>query len=62
MEKDGEKGLTSENLTFLVHATDSLEEAGKKLEEYYLKKDYGNFENVKKFMMNLQEKISEIVK
>ena len=60
--KSGEKHLTKEEISFLNHLIKSFEESGLKLEEYYIKKDYENFKNIKKFMMEMQKKISEIVK
>ena len=60
--KSGEKHLTKEEISFLNHLVKSLEESGLKLEEYYMKKDYEKFKNIKKFMLEMQKKISEIVK
>ena len=60
--KSGEKHLTKEEISFLNHLIKSLEESGLKLEEYYMKKDYEKFKNIKKFMLEMQKKISEIVK
>jgi hypothetical protein len=62
MKKRGVKHLTKEEISFLNHLIKSLEESGLKLEEYYIKKDYEKFKNIKKFMLEMQKKISEIVK
>lgn len=56
------KHLTKEEISFLNHLIKSLEESGLKLEEYHIKKDYENFKNIKKFMLEIQKNISEIVK
>lgn len=61
MEKEV-KSLTKEEVSFLNHLIKSLEESGLKIEEYYAKKDYEKFNNMKKFMLGIQKKISEIVK
>ena len=61
MKKEN-KFLTKEEISFLNHLIKSLEESGLKLEEYYMKKDYEKFKNIKKFMLEMQKKISEIVK
>tara|TARA_Y100000031_G_C7911786_1_gene244149 strand:- start:86 stop:271 length:186 start_codon:yes stop_codon:yes gene_type:complete len=60
--KDGDKFLTKEEISFLNQLIKSLEESNKKLEEYYIKKDYKNFKNVKKFMLEIQKKISKAIK
>ncbi len=39
-----------------------LEEAGLKLETAYKKKDYENFDASKKLILQIQKKISEIIK
>tara|TARA_Y100000310_G_scaffold24394_1_gene23446 strand:- start:16018 stop:16203 length:186 start_codon:yes stop_codon:yes gene_type:complete len=56
------KHLTKEEISFLNHLVKSLEESELKLKEYYIKKDYENFKNIKKFMLEMQKKISEILK
>ncbi len=61
MEKKA-KALTKEEISFLNHLIKSLEESGLKIEEYYKKRDYEKFNNMKKFMLEMQKKISEIVK
>ncbi len=56
------KALTKEEISFLNHLIKSLEESGLKIEEYYKKRDYEKFNNIKKFMLEIQKKISEIIK
>jgi hypothetical protein len=53
--------MKEEDREFLSQMVDSLEEAGRKLIEAYNKKDYENFSKSKKFILNIQNKISEIV-
>ena len=60
MEKE-EKIFNQEDVTFLNHLINSLEESELKLEEAYDKKDYENFNRTKKMMLQIQKKISEIV-
>ena len=63
MEKsDTEKILSKEEKFFLSQLIGSLEESKLKLEEYYYKKDYENFNNLKKLMISVSKKISEIIK
>lgn len=51
-----------ENIVFLDQLVKSLEEAELSLEEAYDKKDYENFNKSKKFIFQIQKKISEILK
>jgi|GEM_PF-1400469 len=51
--------MKDNNLVFVNQLVTSLEEAQVKLEEAYAKKDYENFEKIKKFMKEIQEKIEE---
>jgi len=60
MEKE-EKIFNQEDVTFLNHLINALEESELKLEEAYDKKDYENFNRTKKMMLQIQKKISEIV-
>ena len=63
MEKsDTGKILSKEENFFLSQLIGSLEESKLKLEEYYYKKDYENFNNLKKLMISVSKKISEIIK
>jgi len=60
MEKE-EKIFNQEDVTFLNHLINALEESELKLEEAYDKKDYENFNRTKKMMLQIQKKISEII-
>ena len=61
IEKEGEL-LSRENIVFLNQLVSSLEEAELKLEESYRDKNYENFSRLKKFILEIQKKISEIIK
>lgn len=54
--------MKKRDVPFLNQLVNSLEEAGSKLEEAYVKKDYENFNKLKKFILQIQKKISGIVK
>ena len=54
--------LSKEDIFFLNQLIKSLEESELKLEEYYNKKDYENFNNLKKLMISVSNKISEVIK
>ena len=54
--------MKREDIEFLSQLIKALEEAGLKLEEAYEKKDYENFNKTKKFIMQIQRKISEVIK
>lgn len=60
MKKEGET-LNKENIMLLNQLVKTLEEVGAKLEEFYDKKDIENFNKTKKFILGIQEKISEVV-
>jgi len=45
---------------FLFQLAESLEKAEAKLEEYYGRKDYDNFEKTKKYLLDVQKKIAEV--
>lgn len=63
MENRGEgKNFSKEEIFFLSQLIGSLEESELKLEEYYNKKDYENFNNLKKLMISVSKKISEVIK
>lgn len=63
MENRGVKEILSkEDIFFLNQLIKSLEESELKLEEYYNKKDYENFNNLKKLMISVSNKISEVIK
>lgn len=63
MEKEGvEKIFSKEKIFYLSQLVKSLEESELKLEEYYNKKDYENFNNLKKLMISVLKKISEEIK
>lgn len=54
--------MKRENIDFLNQLVKTLEEAGVKLEEAYDKKDYDSFNNTKKLILQVQKKISEVIK
>jgi len=54
--------FSREEISFLSQLVKTIEEAELKLEEAYEKKDYESFNKSKKFILKMQEKISEIVK
>jgi len=60
MNKEGI--FREEDISFLNQLVDTLEEARLKLEEAYKKRDYENFDKSKKFIIQLQKKISEVIK
>jgi len=63
MEKRDTKEIFSkEDVFFINQLVKSLEESELKLEEYYNKKDYENFNNLKKLMISVSNKISEVIK
>lgn len=51
-----------EDISFLNQLIETLEEAGLRLKEAYNKKDHENFNKSKKFILQIQEKISEATK
>lgn len=50
-----------DKISFLNQLIKSLEDASEKLEESYKKKDQDKFNKIKKFMLRIQEQISERV-
>jgi len=54
--------MKREEVVFLGQLVKTLEEAELRLEETYEKKDYKNFDRVKKLIIRVQRKISEVVK
>lgn len=50
------------DLEFLNQLVDSIQEARDKLEKAYNEKDYEKFDKTKKFMIQIQKKISEGLK
>ena len=54
--------MKKEDISFLNQLLTSLEQSAKKLEEYYKKRDYNNFNQSKKIMLKIQGEISEIIK
>ena len=54
--------MEKEDIEFLNQLVKSLEEAEPKLEEAYKNKDYETFNKLKKFILNIQKKIFEVVK
>ncbi len=53
--------ITKDNMEFLGQLISSLEKARPKLEEAYQKNSYEDFNRVKKFILNIQKKIIEVV-
>jgi len=60
--KERGKSFVEEEIIFLKQLGDVLEEAGLKLEEAYNKKDHESFNKLKKFILEVQKKISYITK
>ncbi len=56
------ENFSKEDIPFLNQLVKSLEESELKLEKAYEKKDYENFTKSKKFMLQIQKQISEIIK
>jgi len=54
--------VKKEDIQFLNQLVNSLEEAASKLEHYYNKKNQSKFDKSKEIMLELQEKISEVIK
>jgi hypothetical protein len=53
--------ITKENVEFLGQLVGSLEKARVRLEETYQRKQYDDFNKIKKFMLDLQKKITEVI-
>ncbi|MCK4552641.1 hypothetical protein KAT80_00360 [Candidatus Pacearchaeota archaeon] len=53
--------IKKEDIMFLNQLVKTLEKAELKLEEAYDKKDYEIFNNMKKLIMQIQKKISELL-
>jgi len=51
----------NENSDFLNQLITSLEEANLKLEEAYNNEDYENFNKAKKLILQMQQKIDEMI-
>jgi len=64
VRQDGKRkrGQSKEDIVFLNQLIRTLEEAELKLEEAYDKKNYENFNNIKKLIMRIQERISGVVR
>ena len=54
--------MKKEDVAFLNQLIKALEEAESNLEEVYNKKDYESFNKSKKLILQIQKKISEIVR
>lgn len=54
--------IKEDDIPFLSQLVKSLEETKLKLEKAYEKKDYESFNKSKKFMLEIQRKISEVIK
>lgn len=53
--------MKKEDIEFLNQLVSSLEKAEYKLEYVYKNKSYGEFNKIKKFMLDIQKKISEVI-
>lgn len=53
--------MKERDVSFLNQLTHSLEETTARLEDAYEKKDYESFNKSKKMIMQIQEKISEVI-
>lgn len=53
--------MGKEDIVFLKQLVKSLEESESKLEEYHQKKDYESFIRIKRFIIKIQGKISEVI-
>ena len=53
--------IKKEDILFLNQLVYTLEEAESKLEESYNEKNYDNFDNMKKLIMQIQNKISGVL-
>ncbi|VVB82358.1 Uncharacterised protein [uncultured archaeon] len=54
--------MKRDEVLFLNQLIKSLEDAEKRLEISYKRKEYENFNQSKKIMLRMQEEISEIIK
>jgi len=54
--------MKREDIPFLNQLVGSFEKASEKLEEAYEKKDYDEFNRLKKFMLRIQKQISGAIK
>ena len=54
--------MKEEDISLLNQMIKTLKEAELKLEEFYNKKDYENFSKSKKLILQIQEKIREVLK
>ncbi|MBR9702315.1 hypothetical protein GOV13_05340 [Candidatus Pacearchaeota archaeon] len=54
--------MRKEEIAFLAQMVDALEEAGANLEQTYLREEYEKFDQAKKMLIQIQKKISEVVK
>jgi len=54
--------MKKEELAFLNQMVDSIEKATIKLEESYEDKEFEKFNQAKKLILNIQRRISEILK
>ncbi|MFH1326967.1 MAG: hypothetical protein ABIH59_02470 [archaeon] len=53
--------IKEKNLGFLNQLVQSLEKAGLQLERAYQQKNHANFNKLKKFILEIQKKISEVI-
>ncbi len=57
-----EDGFKEEDLSVLNQLIKSMDESKEKLEKAYDKRDHDKFNKTKKFMLEIQKKISEVLK
>jgi hypothetical protein len=56
------KKKVQEDTILLKHLITSLDDSEKKLEEFYEKKDPDNFNKTKRFILQINHKISDVTK
>jgi len=65
---DGKRGvprrklMTQEEIEFLKKLVDSLEDSQKKLERFYKKRDSENLDKTRGYMLQIHDKISELLR
>lgn len=61
MEKKEDKFSLEEDIEFIKQLTESLEEAEEKLEEAYFRKEDKELQSSKEFMLQISDKIEEVL-
>ena len=54
--------MNKEEILFLNQLIDSLEKSVEQMENFYLERNYANFNQSKKIMLNLQKEIDNLLK